>query len=133
MRLLPDLKIFFTSAAMPLFLGAALTDLAYSASYQIQWSNFSSWLIIAGMVFGTLALLTTVTPDRQNPVNTSKRWLPVAVLVLLWVLGFINAFVHARDAWAMMPTGLILSIICAILSTIAVCLAFCGRREGAVA
>lgn len=133
MRFLPALKIFFTSAAMPLFLGAALTDLAYQASYQIQWSNFSSWLIIAAMVFGTLALLTTVTPDRQNPVNTSKRWLPVAVLVLLWVLGFINAFVHARDAWAMMPTGLILSIICAILSTIAVCFAFGGRREGAVA
>ena len=29
-----------------LFLGALSSDIAYARTYQIQWSNFASWLII---------------------------------------------------------------------------------------
>ena len=42
---------------MPLFLGALLSDIAYSKTYQIQWNNFSSWLIAGGKLFCGLALL----------------------------------------------------------------------------
>ena len=40
------------AGTVPLFLGAMLSDIAYSASYEIQWSNFASWLIVGGLVFG---------------------------------------------------------------------------------
>lgn len=43
------------SGTVPLFLGALVSDLAYSSSYQIEWSNFASWLIAAGLVVGGLA------------------------------------------------------------------------------
>ena len=37
------------AGAVPLFLGALLSDITYARSYKIQWSNFASWLI-AGVV-----------------------------------------------------------------------------------
>ena len=37
------------------------------------------------------------------------------LLLAAFVLGFINALIHARDAWASMPTGLVLSIVVAVL------------------
>ena len=38
----------------PLFLGALLSDFAYWATFQIQWANFSAWLIAGGLLAGTL-------------------------------------------------------------------------------
>ena len=29
----------------------------YASSYQVQWINFSSWLIVGGLVFGGAALV----------------------------------------------------------------------------
>ena len=34
-----------------------LSDIAYFKTYEIQWSNFSAWLIAGGLVFCGLALL----------------------------------------------------------------------------
>ncbi|AEC20799.1 hypothetical protein PT7_2259 [Pusillimonas sp. T7-7] len=38
------------------------------------------------------------------------------LLLMTWIVGFTNALMHARDAWASMPTGLILSIIVTALA-----------------
>lgn len=56
-RALHPLHAVLLAGTIPLFLGALLCDLAYAASYEIQWSNFASWLIVGGLVFGGLALL----------------------------------------------------------------------------
>ena len=48
------------AGALPLFLGTLLGDYAYSTSYQIEWSNFASWLVIGAMVLAgveTIAFL----------------------------------------------------------------------------
>lgn len=104
------------SGTIPLFLGGLLADLAYSSSYQIEWSNFASWLIAGGLVFGGFALLWAVInlfrPARQG----RHAVLYVILLLATWVLGFINALTHARDAWATMPMGLILSVIVVLLA-----------------
>jgi uncharacterized membrane protein len=42
---------------LPLFLGALISDFAYRSSFQIQWFNFSSWLIAGGLLVGSFALL----------------------------------------------------------------------------
>lgn len=127
------LKLLFTSAALPLFLGAALTDWAYKTSFQIQWMNFSSWLIIGAMVFATLAILAVLAAGQIRSAAVSSRWLSLVVLLFLWILGFLNALVHARDAWAMMPTGFILSLVCAVLACIATWSVFCNDHEGDLA
>jgi hypothetical protein len=40
-----------------LFLAALVSDWAYWGTFQIQWANFSSWLIVGGLLGGGLALL----------------------------------------------------------------------------
>src|SRR3546814_8858442 len=45
------------AGGLPLFLGGLLSDIGYAASYQIQWTNFASWLIAGALVFSGFALL----------------------------------------------------------------------------
>ena len=52
------------------------------------------------------------------------------LLLATWVLGFINSLIHARDAWAMMPTGLVLSVIGAVLAGVATYIGFSVIRTG---
>ena len=40
-----------------LFLGALLSDWAYSGSFQVQWLNFAVWLTAAGLLVVGPALL----------------------------------------------------------------------------
>ncbi len=103
------------AGTLALFLAAALSDYAYSSSYQIQWATFSSWLISGGLVFNGLALVFAILGLVRADGRRRPALIYGALLVVSWVLGFINALVHARDAWAMMPTGLVLSIIVAVL------------------
>jgi uncharacterized membrane protein len=113
-----------------LFLGAILSDIAYSASYQIQWSNFASWLIAGGLVFGGGALLFAVIDLFRAG---RRRWHALIYTLLLlatWVLGFINSLIHAKDAWASMPAGLVLSVIVLMLACAATWMGFSAVRVG---
>jgi len=124
---LSSLDAFLLAATVPAFLGAALSDYAYVSSYQVQWINFSSWLIVGGLVFGGAALVSALVDLRLGrPVG---RWMVHFVLLLaIFVLGFVNAFIHARDAWASMPTGLILSLVVAVLACAATAVGFSTLR-----
>lgn len=100
------------------FIGALLTDIAYSQSAQMQWANFSAWLIAAGLVMGGFALLALLIDyfgDRQfraQGIATAYLVLSIAV----WVIELFNAFIHSRDVWtSVVPTGLTLSAIAVVL------------------
>lgn len=118
------------AGTVPLFLGALLSDIAYGQTYQIQWANFASWLIAGALVFCGFALLFALV----NLVRAEhKGGRPVAYFLLLlgtWVLGLVNAFQHAKDAYAMMPTGLILSAIVTALAIIATWIGLTNLRSG---
>lgn len=103
-------------STFPLFLGAALSDYAYSKSFHIQWSTFSSWLIAGGLVFAGLAFLCAIIGLFRAGHRRGLFLVYPALLLVTWVLGLINALIHARDAWGMMPYGLILSIIVTVLT-----------------
>ncbi len=114
----------------PLFLGAAISDYAYSVSYQIQWSNFASWLIAGGLVLAGLALVCAIISVFLH--TDRRRRMPLinlGLMLVTWIIGFINALIHARDAWAMMPTGLILSIIVTLLACAATWIGFSYHRH----
>ena len=117
---------FLLAAAVPLFLGALGADYAYWATYQIEWSNFASWLLAGALAVGALALLAGLA--------ALLRAARVRLLVLLqaatWAIGFWAALVHARDAWAVMPTGMVLSALAALLSIASAWRAFSTRRAG---
>lgn len=102
------------AGSVPLFLGGLLSDIAYYQSYQIQWSNFASWLIAGGLLFSGLALLFALVGVLRG---ARKRYF--VVLLAAWLLGLVNAFEHAKDAWAVMPSGLVLSLIVSVLACVA--------------
>lgn len=113
------LHAILLAGTVPLFLGALLSDIAYYKSYQIQWSNFASWLIAGGLVFCGLALLFALINLVRAERKSGRPLLYFLLLLVTWVLGLINAFEHAKDAWAAMPSGLILSVIVTVLAAVA--------------
>ena len=118
------------AGSLSLFLGAALSDAAYASSYQIQWTNFASWLLVGGLALAAVPLAFAIrdVASRQRRHRTGVVY--ALVLLVAWVLGLENALVHARDAWATMPTALVLSVIVAALGIIATFIAFRGRNAG---
>lgn len=104
------------------FTAALVTDITYRNTAQIQWSNFSSWLIAGALFFGAFVVLYAII-DLIRVSASSRRGRPLIyliVLVVMWVLGLINAFLHARDAWySVTMVSLILSIITALLALVA--------------
>ncbi|MBA1275459.1 DUF2231 domain-containing protein [Stutzerimonas azotifigens] len=121
------------AGTVPLFLGALLSDIAYFRSYQIQWNNFSSWLIAGGLVFCGLALLFALVNLIRAKQKTGRPLIYVLLLLAAWVLGFINALEHAKDAWATMPAGLVLSVIVTVLACAATWIGLTYRRAGGAA
>lgn len=128
--ILNPLHAVLLGGTISLFLGALLSDIAYFRSYQIQWSNFSSWLIAGALVFCGFALLFALINLIRTDNKRGKPLLYFVVLLATWVLGFINALEHAKDAWAIMPAGLILSVIVMALALAATCIGLCGQRVG---
>lgn len=125
------LHTILLAGTVPLFLGALLSDIAYYKSYQIQWSNFASWLIVGALVFCGLALLCSLIHLLRAKPKTGRLKLHVVLLLATFVLGLINAFEHAKDAWAAMPSGLVLSIIVTALACAAAWLGLSTRSGGA--
>ena len=120
-------------SALPLCLGALLSDWAYASSHQVQWTNFSSWLIAGSLPFIGLALLWGgVDAIRGTAMRQRRGALYLLLLAAAFVLGFVNALVHARDGWAVMPTGPALSAVVLLLGVIASVIGLMmGRRRAA--
>lgn len=116
-----------------LFLAGLAADIAYASTYQIQWSNFAAWLNAGGLLVGAFvglwAIVEAVRFRAERPV---RAWTYLAVLLVMWIVGFLNALVHARDAWAVMPAGLWLSVVAALLAFVAAWIGYSGLRRAEV-
>jgi uncharacterized membrane protein len=124
-RSLHPLHAILLAGTVPLFLGVLLSDIAYASSYEVQWKNFASWLIVGGLVFGGFALLWALIDLFRAD---KRRRLYFFVLLASWGVGFVDALVHAKDAWASMPEGLILSAVVAALAITATAFGFSSFR-----
>lgn len=118
------------AGVIPWFLGATLSDAAYFRTYEIQWSNFASWFIVGGLVFAAVALVFAIVDVFRPHRRTQGFGLYFVLLLATFVAGFFNALIHARDAWAAMPAGLILSVITTVLACLAAWLGFRHPRIG---
>lgn len=126
-RPLHPLHAIILAFPLPLFLAALVSDVAYSRTYQVQWANFSAWLIAGAMVGGGLVLLCALVGMVRYQGSGSRRpLLYFLVLLAMWVIGFINALVHAKDAWATMPQGLYLSVVTTLLALVAAWIGYSG-------
>lgn len=94
------------------FVGALIFDVAYATNADILWMKAAAWLIAVG-------LIVAIVPRF---INLARVWKPIAgatpsggkAAFWLHFLGIaaaiVNAFVHSRDAFAVMPEGLWLSV-----------------------
>lgn len=110
------------------FTGTLLTDIIYSKSANIQWANFSAWLLAFGMFMGSLAALFGLIDLFSAPRATrpaAATWHMIGNLVLLAV-ALLNNIVHARDGWtSVVPFGLFLSAVTVALMVVT---GFLGHR-----
>ncbi len=127
---LHPLHAILLAGTIPLFLGATLSDYAYSSTYHYLWTIFASWLIAGGLVFAGSALLCAIIGLFRADHRRGLSLIYFFLLLALVIVGFFNALIHARDAWGMMPTGFILSIIVTVLACAATWVGFSSLSAG---
>ena len=94
------------------FVGAFVTDYVYWRTAEMQWANFSVWLITAGLITGLFAAIAGLTDflGSREIRALGTAWVHGAGNGLALILSLFNVFVHSRDAYtSVVPTGLILS------------------------
>jgi uncharacterized membrane protein len=116
-------------STLPLLLGALLANWAYARSHEVQWTNFAAWLVTAAIALGGLALVWAAVDRLRTPTPPGR---PGALYLLLLlasvVLGVANALVHAKDGWAAMPAGLVLSGVVLLIAAVASAIGLSGVR-----
>lgn len=100
------------------FVGTLVTDIAYAVTADMQWANFSAWLLTAGLVisiFVVIAGLIDALGDRRI-LGLRPAWIHVLGNVAALALAILNAFVHTRDAYtSVVPEGLLLSLLVVLI------------------
>ena len=95
------------------FVAALVFDAAYFATAEVMWGKSAAWLISLGLLFAFLPCvvdLFRVWLLRRAAARVSSLLKFAGI-----VLAIFNAFVHSRDAYAVMPAGLWLSIATVLL------------------
>lgn len=107
---------------------ALFTDIAYWQTANLLWLHFSEWLLLAGIVFGGLAVLAHAVALVRRRARFGWPAMLSGVVVLL--LAAINNFVHTADGWtAVVPYGLLLSALTVLAMIGTAFLARAGRRH----
>ncbi len=103
------------------FVGALLADIAYVDNPDIQWSNFSAWLLAFGIMFLGVGIIVSILRylvtirRRRRP----KSWLFLLVLAAA-IAGLFDNFIHSHDGWtSVWPVGLTLSALTVLLLLLA--------------
>jgi uncharacterized membrane protein len=95
-----------------------LTDIAYWQSANMQWANFSAWLLAAGLfvaVFAIIVGLVDFLSDRRIR-DLGVAWMYAGGNLLALLLAILNSFIHSRDAYtSVVPAGLILSAMTVLI------------------
>jgi uncharacterized membrane protein len=118
------------AGSVPLFLGVLVSDITYANTDQVQWKNFASWLNAGALLFSGLALLWSVIGLVAGRRHRGSRPLVAAGLLLAgWLLGLVNSLVHAKDAAASLPEGIVLAVLVLALVAAASWFGLDGERH----
>ena len=94
-----------------MFVGALIFDVTYMSTRNVFWGKGAAWLVTAGLIIAIIPRLLNfghVWLQRRRRVSRIERidfWLYLAGTAV----AIVNAFVHSRDAYAMVPAGVWLS------------------------
>jgi uncharacterized membrane protein len=100
------------------FVGTLVTDIAYAETANMQWANFSIWMLTVGLImalFAVVAGFIDFIGDRRIR-DLRAVWIHVGGNAIALILAIFNAFIHSRDAYtSVVPTGLILSALTVVI------------------
>ena len=115
------------------FTAALVFDIVYLRSGVMQWAKGAAWLLAIGLLFAVVPRLLNLArvwlAGRRAATRTDRLdfWLNLFAIVA----AIFNSFVHSRDAYAIVPAGLWLSVLTVILLCIgAVVVAIQDIRQG---
>ena len=94
------------------FVAGLIFDVTYFRTAELMWTKSAAWLIVLGLFFAIVPRLINLVRTwvvRRRSVSLGER--ADFFLNLVGIIAAIfNAFVHSRDAYAVMPLGFLLSI-----------------------
>lgn len=99
------------------FVAAMIFDIIYARTAVVMWGKSAAWLIVFGLLFAVIPRLINLVQvwvtSRHVAVRAERLdfWLNLVAIVL----AIFNAFVHTRDAYAVVPAGVWLSVLTVIL------------------
>jgi uncharacterized membrane protein len=108
------LHVMLVPVPVTCFVGALVADLTYACTANLQWANFSGWLLAVGVIVAALAALfgfIDFLGDRRIRVLRAA-WIHALGNVVMLVLAIFNLLVHMGDGYtAVVPFGLGLSAL----------------------
>ena len=107
----------FNPVPLGFFVAAWIFDIIYIFSTEIVWVESASWLITLGLLIAIiprLINLVQVWVGRSYPQGSAIKVHFWAWLLAI-ILSIFNAFIHSRDAFAVVPEGVILSTLVVLL------------------
>jgi uncharacterized membrane protein len=124
------LQLLFVPFPCVSFVLALLTDIAFWATGNLMWQNFSAWLLLTGLVFGGLSIPFALIDLFRPSTSLLRAGLMASVTyVMALALAVINSLVHAGDGWtAVVPYGLVLSATTVVFILMSVSLNSKARR-----
>ncbi|MFT4503310.1 DUF2231 domain-containing protein [Caballeronia sp. 15711] len=103
-----------------LFVGTLIFDILYANTDNVFWAKGAAWLVTVGLFFAIVPRLFNLGHVWIGPRYTVTRierldfWLNLLGIVA----AILNAFVHSRDAYGIVPENVILSVITVVLLSV---------------
>lgn len=116
------------------FVAGLIFDVVYARSGNLLWDKGAAWLIAIGLVFAVIPRLINLVQvwvtGRHVALASDKLdfWLNLLAIVA----AIVNSFVHSRDAFAVVPTGMWLSACTVLLIAIGNVLVSVGHGRAIV-
>jgi uncharacterized membrane protein len=102
------------------FVAALIFDIVYARTGEMLWMKGAAWLIAIGLVFAIIPRLVNLAQvwitSRRSAVRADRLdfWLNLLAIIV----AIVNAFVHSRDAYSVIPAGVWLSALTVLLLAI---------------
>ena len=97
-------------------MGALIFDILYKNTAEMLWAQAASSLVVLGLIIAIIPRLINLFYVWFRPIK-SRRIIEIKGFFLYGfgiVSAIFNAFVHSRDAYAMVPANVTLSVITVI-------------------
>ena len=102
------------------FVAALIFDIVYMRSAVMLWDKAAAWLIVIGLFAAIIPRLLNLVQVWIAPGSGVQRGARLAFWLnaLAIIAAIFNAFVHSRDAYAVVPAGVWLSVCTVALMAI---------------